>query len=150
MHFFNVHSLASTLLHMMKILSLFQDLKAHWLSSCWKKQRLCMPKWVWSSAVFVSSFLRNDFMVFFCTPLTSTSIFIFRSFFLIHNVIIGQVRRYQAPDEHPFFPEDLSQPILPSLPKSRVRTCLHSLLQLRFCLKKRFRHSRIFWSVKFL
>ncbi|XP_024372293.1 chorismate mutase 1, chloroplastic [Physcomitrium patens] len=32
----------------------------------------------------------------------------------------AKVRRYQAPDEHPFFPEDLSQPILPSLPKSRV------------------------------
>ncbi|XP_024393243.1 chorismate mutase 1, chloroplastic isoform X1 [Physcomitrium patens] len=32
----------------------------------------------------------------------------------------AKVRRYQAPDEHPFFPEDLPEPILPSLPKSKV------------------------------
>jgi len=32
----------------------------------------------------------------------------------------AKVRRYQAPDEHPFFPEDLPQPILPSLPLSKV------------------------------
>lgn len=32
----------------------------------------------------------------------------------------AKVRRYQAPDEHPFFPEDLPEPILPSLPLSKV------------------------------
>ena len=38
----------------------------------------------------------------------------------VSSAMIGQVRRYQAPDEHPFFPEDLPEPILPSLPLSKV------------------------------
>jgi chorismate mutase len=41
--------------------------------------------------------------------------------------MVGQVRRYQAPDEHPFFPEGLPEPILPSLPLSKVRFNLNFL-----------------------
>jgi hypothetical protein len=47
--------------------------------------------------------------------------------FCLHNAMVGQVRRYQAPDEHPFFPEGLPEPILPSLPLSKVQSELSIL-----------------------